>query len=77
MALLPKIHPLGEAEADIFGAANPWSRLQDGGNEDEGAFRIPPTFTDAPKFPSEYGEEASAYFAGRYNVTAGVQLDYT
>ena len=48
----PEVHALGKAKTDVFGAANAWGLLQDGGNKDQGTFRVPESAAHTPKFLS-------------------------
>lgn len=48
--------------------------MQNGCNEDDGAFGVPFSFANASEFSSEEGKEATADFAGWHLIAGGCEL---
>ena len=74
MALVPQVHSLREAQANVLGPTNPWCRLQHSCDEHQGTLRIPEALTNAAEFGHQDGEEPPPHFAGRSLVSCGGQL---
>jgi hypothetical protein len=76
VALFPQVHPLPEAQSDVLGPTHPWRRLQDSGDEDQGAFRVPSAFTNAPELLGQDGQKSPSDFARRDLVSGCGKLDH-
>jgi hypothetical protein len=60
---IPKVHPIRQPTADVFGTTNPWCRLKDDRDEHQGALGIPGAVAYSFEFLSEGFDESSPNFA--------------
>jgi hypothetical protein len=74
VALVPQVHSLREAQADVLGPTNPGCRLQHSCDEHQGAFRIPEAFAYAPEFGGEDGKESPSHSTSGSLVSCGGDL---